>query len=378
MKSMFIGMISGTSIDCIDAVLLDCTNDKPTLLAQHQHPIDPATQQAIAALCLPGENEIDRMGQMDLQLGALFADAANTLLANTQFSYKDIVAIGCHGQTIRHRPPKQTNINGFTLQIGDANTIAEKTQITTVADFRRRDMAAGGQGAPFAPAFHKAIAPSNIETSAFLNLGGIANITLIHQNNIVSGFDTGPANGLMDAWILKHKNKPFDDNGEWAKSGKVNNTLLEQLKEHSYFSIAAPKSTGREEFHLPWLESILEENATINSEDVQATLMRFSCETIVDAILGCSAKLQYQPSVIYCCGGGAQNTFFLETLQDICSSSHPDIKITITDELGIGADWVEACAFAWLAKQRIAQQAVSLQTITGAKYDVIAGCIYSA
>lgn len=382
MKQLFVGLISGTSIDCIDAVLVDCSNDQPILLAQHQHPIDPATQQAIAALCLPGNNEIDRMGQMDLQLGALFADAVNTLIAKTQFSNKNIVAIGSHGQTIRHRPPKLTGTSGFTLQIGDANTIAEKTQITTVADFRRRDMAAGGQGAPFAPAFHKAIAPSNVETSAFLNLGGIANITVVHQNNIVSGFDTGPANGLMDAWILKHKNKPFDNNGEWAKSGKVNNTLLAQLKEHSYFAMAAPKSTGREEFHLPWLESIIdsvtEDQPKIHSEDVQATLMRFSCETIIDAVLGINAKLKHQPSVIYCCGGGAQNAFFLDTLQTLCNSSNSNIRISSTDELGIGADWVEACAFAWLAKQRIERQAISLQTVTGAKHDVIAGCIYSA
>ena len=152
--------------------------------------------------------------------------------------------------------------------------------------------------------------------------------------------------------------------------------MLEQLKGHSYFSIAAPKSTGREEFHLPWLESILENNANINSEDVQATLMRFSCETIMDAVLSSNAKLKYQPSVIYCCGGGAQNAFFLETLQTLCNNSN--IRITNTDELGIGADWVEACAFAWLAKQRVEKHAISLQTVTGAKYDVIAGCIYSA
>ena len=387
MKQLYIGLISGTSIDCIDAALVDCSEDKPTLLAHHEHPIDLSTKKAIAALCLPGDNEIERMGQLDLQLGCLFADAVNQLLAKAELSHKDITAIGSHGQTIRHRPPKNAHSPGFTLQIADANTIAEKTQITTVADFRRRDMAAGGQGAPFAPAFHQAIAPSNSVNSAFLNLGGIANITLVHQNNIVSGFDTGPANGLMDAWILKHKNKPFDNNGEWAKSGKVNKPLLVQLKEHRYFSMTAPKSTGREEFHLPWLESILdsvaEDSATkdqpkISDEDVQATLLRFSCETIMDAVLGISAKLQYHPSVIYCCGGGAQNAFFLDTLQTLCNSSNSNIRISSTDELGIGADWVEACAFAWLAKQRIERQAISLQTVTGAKHDVIAGCIYSA
>lgn len=383
MKQLYIGLISGTSIDCIDAALVDCSEDTPILLAHHEHPIDDFTKQAVAALCLPGDNEIERMGQLDLQLGCLFADAVNQLLTKAKLSHKDIVAIGSHGQTIRHRPPKDNNSPGFTLQIGDANTIAEKTQITTVADFRRRDMAAGGQGAPFAPAFHQAIAPNTIESSAFLNLGGIANITLLSQGNIVSGFDTGPANGLMDAWIHKHKDAAFDHNGDWARSGTVNKALLADLKAHPYFSEAAPKSTGREEFHLPWLESILEQGHRVTHEDVQATLMRFSCETIIDAIL----KPKYNteplsqpqpPSIIYCCGGGARNAFFLETLQAICNSSNTNIRITNTDELGIGADWIEACAFAWFAKQRIEKQAISLQTVTGAKHDVIAGCIYSA
>ena len=387
MKQLYIGLISGTSIDCIDAALVDCSEDRPILLAHHEHPIDDFTKQAIAALCLPGDNEIDRMGELDLQLGGLFADAAKQLLAKAKLSYKEIVAIGSHGQTIRHRPPKQNHSSGFTLQIGDANTIAEKTHITTVADFRRRDMAAGGQGAPFAPAFHQAIAPSNVESSAFLNLGGIANITLVSQGNIVSGFDTGPANGLMDAWILKHKNAAFDHNGDWARSGKVNKALLADLKAHPYFSEAAPKSTGREEFHLPWLESIIENKHTVCNADVQATLMRLSCETIIEAVFNTHAENDVEqpstlqtPSVIYCCGGGARNTFFLETLQSICDNNYADasIRITTTNEIGIGPDWIEACLFAWLAKQRLDQQPITLSNVTGASHNVIAGCIYSA
>jgi len=387
MKQLYIGLISGTSIDCIDAALVDCSEDKPILLAHHEHPIDDFTKQAVAALCLPGDNEIDRMGELDLQLGSLFADAAKQLLAKAKLSHKEIVAIGSHGQTIRHRPPKQNHSSGFTLQIGDANTIAEKTHITTVADFRRRDMAAGGQGAPFAPAFHQAIAPSNVESSAFLNLGGIANITLVSQGNIVSGFDTGPANGLMDAWILKHKNAAFDHNGDWARSGKVNKALLADLKAHPYFSEAAPKSTGREEFHLPWLESIIENKHTVCNADVQATLMRLSCETIIEAVFNTHAENDVEqpstlqtPSVIYCCGGGARNTFFLETLQSICDNNYADasIRITTTNEIGIGPDWIEACLFAWLAKQRLDQQPITLSNVTGASHNVIAGCIYSA
>ena len=387
MKQLYIGLISGTSIDCIDAALVDCSEDRPILLAHHEHPIDDFTKQAIAALCLPGDNEIDRMGELDLQLGGLFADAAKQLLAKAKLSHKEIVAIGSHGQTIRHRPPKQNHSSGFTLQIADANTIAEKTHITTVADFRRRDMAAGGQGAPFAPAFHQAIAPSNVESSAFLNLGGIANITLVSQGNIVSGFDTGPANGLMDAWILKHKNAAFDHNGDWARSGKVNKALLADLKAHPYFSAVAPKSTGREEFHLPWLESIIENKHTVCNADVQATLMRLSCETIIEAVFNTHAENDVEqpstlqtPSVIYCCGGGARNTFFLETLQSICDNNYADasIRITTTNEIGIGPDWIEACLFAWLAKQRLDQQPITLSNVTGASHNVIAGCIYSA
>lgn len=371
MKPLFIGLISGTSIDCIDAALIDGSTEKPVLLAHHQHPIDPATKQAIAALCLPGDNEIDRMGDLDIKLGGLFADATNALLDKAKLTHHDIVAIGSHGQTIRHRPPKQSNAAGFTLQIGDANTIAEKTHITTVADFRRRDMAAGGQGAPFAPAFHQAIAPQDCETSAFLNLGGIANITTVHQGKIVSGFDTGPANGLMDAWILKQNNVAFDNNGEWARSGSANTALLEQLKSHPYFNLPAPKSTGREEFHLPWLETILANGyEAIRKEDVQATLLRLSSETIADAI----TQQATTPSVVYCCGGGAHNTMLLEDLQAILS----DTKITTTKELGIAPDWVEACAFAWLAQQRLEEKTILLSDVTGAANNRIAGCIYAS
>lgn len=369
MNHYYVGLISGTSIDCIDAVILDCSNSLPKLVAYHEHPIDKTTKQTIAALCLPGDNEIDRMGMMDIRIGELFAEATQAVLAKAKLKPSAITAIGSHGQTIRHRPPKETNNRGFTLQIGDANTIVERTGITTVADFRRRDMSAGGQGAPFAPAFHQGITPSDIETCAFLNMGGIANITLVHQGKVVCGFDTGPANGLMDAWILKHKDLPFDEDGQWAKSGNAHAGLLAQLKSHPYFSLPAPKSTGREEFHLPWFESIL---ANISEElaaaDVQATLLRFSSETIADQI---SAQA-HTPSVIYCCGGGARNSALLESLQSILTSA----QVTTTDELGIAPDWIEACAFAWLAKQRLENKAISLSAVTGAKHECIAGAVY--
>lgn len=367
MSELYVGLISGTSIDCIDAVILDCNGALPKLIAFHEHPIDNATKQALAALCLPGDNEIDRMGAMDIKVGELFADATHRVLDKAKLTPADIKAIGSHGQTIRHRPPKQKGKRGFTLQIGDANTLVEQTGITTVSDFRRRDMSTGGQGAPFAPAFHQAIVPDDIETCVFLNLGGIANITLMHKGKVVCGYDTGPANGLMDAWILKNKGLSFDDNGHWATTGSVNTELLAELKSHSYFGLPAPKSTGREEFHLPWLESIIA-GADISTEDIQATLLQLSTETIADDI----AKQSHNASVIYCCGGGVRNAALLGSLQGQLGST----RVTTTDELGIAPDWVEACAFAWLAKQRLDEKPIMLSAVTGAEHECIAGAVY--
>lgn len=367
MSELYVGLISGTSIDCIDAVVIDCSGPLPTLIACHEHPIDDATKRDLAALCLPGDNEIDRMGVMDIRVGELFAEATHAVLDKASLTPADIKAIGSHGQTIRHRPPRQSDQRGFSLQIGDANTLVEQTGITTVADFRRRDMSAGGQGAPFAPAFHQAITPDDIECCAFLNLGGIANITLIENGKVLCGYDTGPANGLMDAWIFKQKGLAFDDSGQWAKSGTVNTGLLAALKSHRYFAQAAPKSTGREEFHLPWLEATLE-GIEISAEDVQTTLLQFSSETIADEI----SKQAHMPSVVYCCGGGARNTALLESLQEQLTTA----RVTTTDELGIAPDWIEACAFAWLAKQRLENRPILLSAVTGAKHECISGAVY--
>lgn len=367
MSELYVGLISGTSIDCIDAVVLDCSGPLPALLACHEHPIDDNTKRDLAALCLPGDNEIDRMGSMDIKVGELFADATHAVLDKANLTPADIKAIGSHGQTIRHRPPKKNGERGFTLQIGDANTIVERTGITTVADFRRRDMSAGGQGAPFAPAFHQAITPDDIESCAFLNLGGIANITLVQNGKVLCGYDTGPANGLMDAWILKHKSMAFDENGQWAKCGTVDADLLAKLKSHKYFALPAPKSTGREEFHLPWLETMLD-GMKMTAENVQTTLLQLSGETIAEEI----TKQTLIPSVVYCCGGGARNASLLDCLQ----AQLPDTRVTTTDELGIAPDWIEACAFAWLAKQRLEEKPITLSAVTGASHECIAGAVY--
>lgn len=369
MSDLYIGLMSGTSIDGIDAALVDLGTPFK-LISTHSEPIDNAIRQRIVELCTPGSNEIDKLGQLDIDLGKKFANAALNLIRNSGIDASDVAAIGSHGQTIRHRPPEsKSNQNGFTLQIADPNTIAELTRITTVADFRRRDMAAGGQGAPFAPAFHQTIAPEDIETSAFLNLGGIANITLIHKGELICGFDTGPANGLMDAWIQKNKGEKYDKDGAWAHSGSVNSDLLKELKACPYFAEAAPKSTGREEFNLQWLEGNLHALPDhCPAADVQATLLQLSCETIVEAI----DDLPETPEVIYCCGGGTYNSAFIKNLQHLCGNK----RIADTLELGIAPDWIEACTFAWLAKLTLSNTPTALNKITGAKNRSIYGGIY--
>src|SRR5690606_16742799 len=229
----------------------------------------------IIDLYQPGDNEIDRFGSIDREIAYIFADAALQLLQKAQISAHEIVAIGSHGQTIRHRP-RPLQGQSFSLQIGDPNVIAEITGITTVADFRRRDVAAGGQGAPLVPAFHRAIFSSAEHCRIILNIGGVANITRLPTNGLVRGYDTGPGNGLMDAWISRNLGLPFDKEGKWAGSGKVNDELLAMLLSHPYFQLAPPKSTGREEFHLSWLDRLLTSLPTISPEDVQATLLEMT------------------------------------------------------------------------------------------------------
>jgi len=362
--SLYIGLISGTSVDGIDAVLVDFSNERPELLDSHCHPIPQELRDSIATLCNPSitTNEIDLLGEIDNTLGKVFADAALTLLSKTGISAKQVCAIGSHGQTVRHRP----GVNGFTLQIADANIIAERTGITTVSDFRRRDMANGGQGAPFAPAFHQAIAPANINCCAFLNLGGIANITVIKNGTLICGYDTGPANGLMDAWIHKTRQLPYDDNGEWASSGIADQTLLEKLYADPYFHEKAPKSTGREHFNLSWLESIsgttLESIAPAN---VQATLLTLSVKSI------CNELKQHPSQIVYCCGGGVHNGALIAGIKKEMADTGSKIKDT--SALGIAPDWIEAAAFAWLAEKHLSGKAVNLGVVTGARKASVLG-----
>lgn len=396
MTDLYLGLISGTSIDGIDTAIIDTSQQKPQLIASYCHPIPSTLKEQIAALCNPTTSAltadpIDLLGEVDITLGQLFAEAAIELLKQAGIHSSTINAIGSHGQTVRHRPPTTTsaqathtnrssmpqnakgftlqNTNGFTLQIADPNTIAELTGIKTVADFRRRDMATGGQGAPLAPAFHQAISPDE-QASVFLNLGGIANLTLLDQGKLVSAYDTGPANGLMDAFIHKTLQKPYDDCGQWAASGTPSDELLSSMLTDPYFALQSPKSTGREYFNLDWVEQHIQKETELSNNDIQATLLRLTTSSISAEI----NKLAVRPHVIYGCGGGVQNTALINDLQ----KQLPDIRITSTKELGIPPDWIEACTFAWLAKKTIGREALELSSITGATHPSVLGAIYPA
>ena len=369
MSKLFIGLMSGTSLDSIDAVAVEVKNNDCTLIAHHSSELPPDVRQQILQLTLPGGNEIDQMGQLDLTLGRLFAKATNGLLSTSGLSRESITAIGSHGQTIRHRPE-----HNFTLQIGDPNTIAELTGITTIADFRRRDMAAGGQGAPLVPAFHNTLFRSTENPRLIANIGGMSNVTLLPANasETVMGYDTGPGNVLLDSWIKERRGLAYDKNGEWAKSGTVHQPLLETLLKLPFFQQTPPKSTGREQFNLDWLKQQLSAvSEEIPEADVQATLLEYTARTLSDAIK------QHQDGVkleVFVCGGGAHNKFLLQRLHELM---HP-VNVTTTSALGVDPDWVEAIAFAWLASRTLDGLSGNLSAVTGAKGERILGGIYPA
>lgn len=372
MPEYYMGLISGTSLDAIDAALLDLESQPPRLLKAISHPLPDSLRNQLLALCQPGENEIQRLGETDSWLGESLAEAAQALLATAQLAPGEIRAIGSHGQTIRHLP---RGPHGFSLQIGDPNRIAQQTGITTVADFRRRDLAAGGEGAPLVPAFHAAVFADAQIPRIILNLGGIANITVLTAGHPVTGFDTGPANGLMDAWIQDQRQLPFDRDGAWAASGKLNQALLQQLLSEKYLQQSPPKSTGRELFNLGWLQAHLARlPRQLAAEDVQATLCEFSAVSISEAIRQFANMAPDNAWELYVCGGGARNTRLMSRLEKLLAP----VPLGTTATLGIDADWVEACAFAWLARQTLHHQAGNVPSVTGARQPAILGGIYPA
>lgn len=367
--ALFLGLMSGTSVDGIDAALVALSDDSlPRLLAARCMPMPVDLRTRVLLLSQPGDNEIDRLGELDVDIGKQFAQTALHILRDAGVAAHQVTAIGSHGQTVRHRPGATTP---FTMQIGDPNTIAAITGITTVADFRRRDMAAGGQGAPLVPAFHDAVFRSQYDDRLIINIGGMANITLLPaaRDRPVQGFDTGPGNVLLDAWNERHHGSPLDRDGTWARTGTVDQQLLQQLLADPYFCEPPPKSTGRERFSLAWLDEKLAMcSRAVASENVQATLVELTTRTIADA----ASRWGPSSGCVYLCGGGAHNVYLCERL----AVAMPGHQIASTAELGVDPDWVEAMAFAWLAQRTLAGLAGNLPAITGARQAVVLGGIY--
>ena len=355
--------MSGTSADGIDAVLITTEGEQSELLGSHHRPVSAPLRDEILAFRQSGPDELHRLATLDVKLAKEYASAVSALLDTTQLEAAAVTAIGCHGQTIRHDPEGDTP---YTLQIGDPNRLAELTGITVVSDFRRRDMAAGGQGAPLVPAFHRARLVSAGVTTAVVNIGGIANISLITADGDVAGWDTGPGNTLMDGWIAQNQGEPFDRNGEWAASGTIIAPLLTALLQDPYFAMRPPKSTGPEYFHLDWLAANLSGDET--SADVQCTLAALTVESLALA-------LAQQPiDVVRVCGGGARNTWLMQRLTDRLRET----AVTTTEAIGVDPEWVEAWAFAWLAAQTLAGQPGNVPAVTGATGSRVLGGIFPA
>lgn len=366
--SLYIGLMSGTSADGADAALVDFSSGQPQLIAALATPYPEDLKARVMALYTPSENEIDRLGALDRELGLFFSHCVDKLLAKAKIPAQQITAIGSHGQTIRHRPQHQSD-TAFTLQIGDPNTLAYETGIRTIADFRRKDIAAGGQGAPLTPAFHHALFSHPNHSRAVINIGGIANITCLNPKQEVIGFDTGPGNALMDAWTHLNLGKPFDRDGSWASTGSVDPALLNTFLAHSYFKLAAPKSTGREEFSFDWLLGVVKTYGPISACDVQATLLALTATTLSNAI---QAHLP-QGAGIYICGGGVHNTALVKALK----KQLVNYPLDDTKAVGVAPNWVEAMAFAWLAQQTWQGLTGNQPAVTGAGKAVILGGVYS-
>ncbi len=368
---LYVGLMSGTSLDGIDALLIDLAG-LPRLIAADTYPLSNTLRSNLLALCRSGNDEIERMGIADRQLGLELGAAVNRLLVESRIDPSTVRAVGSHGQTIRHRPTLATTQqhHAFTLQIGDPSSIAEITGITTVADFRRRDIAAGGQGAPLVPAFHRAVFASEGKSSAIVNIGGIANITGLSAQGEVLGFDTGPGNTLLDQWIHRHNGAHYDRDGAWGASGKPLSELLEAMLRDAYFALPAPKSTGREYFNLEWLDHLLAQHPRSQPADVQATLAELTAHTIAAGV----ASLPFAVSAVHVCGGGAYNKHLMRRLETLL---HPRL-LASTAQLGIAPEWVEAAAFAWLAQQTLRGKPGNLPAATGAAGPRILGAIYPA
>lgn len=361
----YIGVISGTSTDAVDCGLLEFTEQGPVLAASLSYPYEPALRQRILTLCAEKAGELALLGETDIAIGRTFAAAVLSLLQRENLAPAAIRGIGSHGQTIFHHPQSS---HPFSTQLGDPNTIAALTGITTVADFRRMDMAVGGQGAPLAPLFHQYLFRSDTADRVIVNIGGIANISILARHRPFLGFDTGPGNVLMDHWTWETRQQAYDEGGRFAASGHVHQSLLELLLQEPYFGLPAPKSTGRELFNRRWLLGALSRLPNQPPPaDIQATLLELTARTIHQATAGILA-----PDSVYICGGGAYNTRLMERLTELFAPA----EVNSTAALGLAPDWVEAATFAWLARQRLEGIPVDARSVTGASRPCRLGGIY--
>lgn len=371
MDNYYVGLMSGTSLDAIDAVLVRI-EDKGGIevISLINTPYPDRVSAQLREMIAGNAESLHELCTLDTELGEIYASVSLDLISKSGFKAEDIRAIGCHGQTVRHQPEGKYP---YSLQIGNPSVIAEVSGITTVANFRAHDIAAGGQGAPLVPAFHRAVFSDSDSQRVIVNIGGIANITLlprINSKEAVTGYDTGPGNCLLDAWCLSCQGIAFDENGSWASGGKVDKKLLDALLADSYFSKSPPKSTGTEYFNLEWIEKIYPIVAKTKAEDVQATLAELTAHTIALAII----REGYDSNEIYLCGGGVHNSDLTQRIQRHLSTAN----IFTTEKLGLDPDFVEATAFAWLAWRTINRKTGNLPSVTGARHPVILGGIFLA
>jgi anhydro-N-acetylmuramic acid kinase len=358
MSRVYIGLMSGTSADAIDGVAAEIDEHQARIIATVSIPLSDNLRQRIQAVSTGTHDRLDDVAILDIDMANAFADCAEILMAELKIPP---IAIGCHGQTVRHRPEQH-----FTVQLGQGAVIAARTGIATVSDFRSADVALGGEGAPLVPAFHRAMFRSDIEDRAIVNIGGIANVTLLAKNGSVHGFDTGPGNTLLDHWYRQHNEGILDDRGQWSRIGRIDVGLLKRCCADPYFSLPAPKSTGPEYFNVGWLTPLL--GGHESPSDIQATLRALTSRTISGAVS------QHLPGTeqIYLCGGGVKNDALIEELR----MDFDGLTVDSTAAVGMDPQWVEACAFAWLAHQRLAQQPGNIPAVTGAARPAVLGALY--
>jgi len=368
-SELYIGLMSGTSLDGIDGVLADFSGPRLVVTHHASAPFAPELRAELMALNTSGTDELHRAALAGNALSQAYAQVVQTLLEQSGLPSALIRAIGAHGQTVRHRP-QEFDQTGYTLQLGNPALLAERTGITVVADFRSRDVAAGGQGAPLVPAFHQGAFGRAGETVLILNIGGISNLSVLGGDGTVLGFDCGPGNTLMDYWCQQHTGQPYDAGGAWASSGKVVPALLASLLDEPFLRKAPPKSTGRDLFNPSWLAGHLQGQGPADPADVQATLTEFTARACAMSV----KSYEFNSKLLAVCGGGALNTYLMQRLQSTC----PQVQVTSTDALGMPPLQVEAAAFAWLARQALLGLPGNLPRVTGAAGPRVLGAVYSA